>query len=271
MKTSFQKKKSLGQNFLKSTAVVRKMVKAGNVKAGDIVLEIGPGKGVLTRELLQTGAKVVAIEKDDRLIPILKDTFKNDVSSGKLIVINGDVLNMEVKKLLGGTASKYKVVANIPYYITGQLFRMFLENSYQPSLMVVLLQKEVAQRIVASDNKESILSMSVKSYGTPKIIQKVSRKLFSPEPNVDSAILLVTDISKKFFEDISENDFFEIIKKAFSQKRKQLGRSLKPVFGENAQKIFEMSNIKSSERPEKLKPKDWKKLVLACSDLIHKT
>ncbi len=202
--------------------------------------------------------------------PILKKTFEKEIASGQIIIIHGDILNIEVKKILGSRASKYKVVANIPYYITGQLFRIFLESENQPVTMVVLVQKEVAQRIVASDNKESILSMSVKAYGTPKIVQKVNRKLFNPEPNVDSAVLLVTDISKSFFGDISENEFFEIVKKAFSQKRKQLGKSLKSMLGENAQKIFEMSNIKSSERPEKLKTKDWKKLVLACGNLIHK-
>jgi 16S rRNA (adenine1518-N6/adenine1519-N6)-dimethyltransferase len=266
---SFQKKKSLGQNFLRSTAVVRAMVKAGEVKEGDVVLEIGPGKGVLTKVLLETGAKVFAIEKDNRLIPVLEETFKNELASKQLTLAHDDILNTDIKKILGSSASKYKVVANIPYYITGQLFRIFLESENQPSVMVVLVQKEVAQRIVAHDKKESILSMSIKAYGTPKVIQKVSRKLFSPEPNVDSAVLLISNISKDFFKDISEKEFFEIVKKAFSQKRKQLGKSLKNIFGENTQQIFEVSKIETTERPEKLAIKDWEKLVLARANVIH--
>ncbi len=191
-------KKSLGQNFLHSMGAVHAMVEASRVTKDDIVLEIGPGKGVLTEFLLKTGAQVIAVEKDDRMIPHLSERFGGEVTSGKLKLIHGDILDMSPKDL-GILAGKYKLVANIPYYITGELIQKFLETDTQPSLMTLMLQKEVARRIVAKDAKESILSLSVKAYGSPKYIQTVSAGSFNPVPSVDSAILLIDNISDQFF------------------------------------------------------------------------
>ncbi len=231
-------KKSLGQNWLKSESAIKEIVKAGEIKPGDWVLEIGPGRGVLTQALLLAEARVVAAEKDDRLIDFLHEKFAEEIKAGKLILIHDDILNIDFSVGWKSKAEPYKLIANIPYYITGQVIRKFLsEEELQPSLMVLMVQKEVARRIVASDNKESILSMSVKVYGEPKYIKTVPAGAFEPKPNVDSAILQIKNISRDFFlakkdllegdgEEISEANFFKILKKGFAQKRKLLKGNL---------------------------------------------
>ena len=204
-----QAKKSLGQHFLKSQKAIETMVKTSGAQTGDLVLEIGPGMGVLTEALLQAGASVVAVEKDDLLIPVLEEKFEKEIKSGQLKLIHDDILNFDVSKvpfggseLPRGTLDTYKLVANIPYYITGQIIRIFLEAENQPESMTLLVQKEVAERIVARDEKESLLSLSVKAYGTPKYVEKVPRGAFAPAPNVDSAIIHISNISKNNFRKI---------------------------------------------------------------------
>ncbi len=192
-------KKSLGQNFLNSDGALDAIIKAGRVVKGDTVLEIGPGKGALTKRLLNAGANVIAVEKDDRLIPLLEELFSKEIKSKKLTLIHGDVLDLDVNSYLLSVTS-YKLIANIPYYITGEIVRKFLSGNFQPSLMVVLVQKEVAERITTKDQKESILSISVKAYGEPKYIQTVKAGSFFPPPKVDSAILLIDNISKDKFK-----------------------------------------------------------------------
>lgn len=227
-------KKSLGQNFLNSPKALADILRVSEVSAADTVLEIGPGRGALTAELLQTGAKVIAIEKDETLAGHLRGMFMREIESGQFEIVEGDVLEVggEVVKKL----ESYKLIANIPYYITGQIFRMFLEGDtsvggamHQPSLITLLVQKEVADRVVARDGKESILSMSVKAYGTPLYVSKVLAGSFVPAPNVDSAILCIKDISKKFFVDngITEEKFFAVMKAGFAHKRKMLAGNLR--------------------------------------------
>ncbi len=200
-KPLFLAKKSLGQNFLRSKGALQKIVEAADLKMCDVVLEAGPGEGVLTEELLKRAGKVIAVEKDDRLIPFLSQKFSSDISSGKLNLFNLDVLDFPPS---GYTLvpSGYKLVANLPYYITGQFLKKFLQNVPPPSKMVLLLQKEVAKRIIANDGKNSILSISVKAYGEPKYIETVPAGAFSPAPKVDSAIILIDKISKNFFTEI---------------------------------------------------------------------
>jgi 16S rRNA (adenine1518-N6/adenine1519-N6)-dimethyltransferase len=216
-------KKSLGQNFLTSTKALSDIISAADVQPGDEVLEVGPGRGVLTTELLKSGAHVTAIEKDTVLVGLLKEMFAKEIEKGQLEVIEGDILDFDFKK------PSYKLIANIPYYITGQIFRMFLESAVnQPISMTILVQKEVAERVVARDKKESILSMSVKVYGTPRIVSVVKRGSFNPAPNVDSAILHISDISKTYFSShrIDEKTFFEVLKASFAHKRKIISKNL---------------------------------------------
>ncbi len=245
-------KKSLGQNFLKSAKALGDIVRAGNVSLGDMVLEIGPGKGALTEKLLETGAKVFAIEKDRELVPLLAEKFATYIDSGKLTIVEADILEFNPLdyKLL---TTNYKLIGNIPYYITGAIIRKFLESDYQPTLAVFLVQKEVAERVIARDSKESILSLSVKAYGKPNMIGKVSKRYFAPEPKVDSAILLIADINKDNFKNVREIDFFSVVKTAFGQKRKTLVKNLENL-GLNKEII--MKSLTGNGVPDKARAED---------------
>ena len=254
-------KKSLGQNFLKSKKALFAMTEAGEITSKDMVLEIGPGQGALTEKILETGAKVIAVEKDDRLIEILNEKFQLETQNGQFNLIHGDILEIDLTKI-GLKNHDFKLIANIPYYITGLIFRKFLEGEIQPSKLVIMVQKEIADRIIARDLKESLLSLSVKAYGTAKKIMKVEKENFSPAPKVDSAILLVNNISKDFFAEIGEKKFFEVIKAGFAHKRKVLITNLKEKFGQNdLKKIFEDFKISEKARSEDLKLGDWKELI----------
>lgn len=250
-------KKSLGQNFLSHKGVLRAMVHAARIQPGTFVVEIGPGKGSLTRELLAAGAKVTAIEKDSRLIPLLEMTFEKEIAEGNLSIIHDDIL------LLGeGFLPKedFIVVANIPYYITGQIFRLFLEAEHKPKSIVLMTQKEVADRVVARDGKESVLSLSVKLFGKPKIIQKVQKELFSPKPKVDSAILLIDEITRETISAQEKEVFFALVKTAFNQKRKTVGKSLKQFLEKNPE-MFTKSQIDPKDRPEDIPLSKWLSIV----------
>ncbi len=257
-KTTMRAKKSLGQNFLTSKAVLRDIISASDISDTDVVLEIGPGKGFLTSEILQRSARVVAVEKDDVLVEFLKEKFENEIKTKKLILINEDILDFQPEKYKLEN-SKYKLIANIPYYLTGQIFRIFLESNFQPSKIVLMVQKEVAERVVARDGKESILSVSVKAYGVPHYIKKVSAKYFSPKPKVDSAVILIDKISKKFFSDsLKEQDFFKLIKTGFAFKRKVLLNNLSKTYEkQKVVEVFDVCGIPQKERAEKLEIKDW--------------
>ncbi|MDD5050575.1 MAG: 16S rRNA (adenine(1518)-N(6)/adenine(1519)-N(6))-dimethyltransferase RsmA [Candidatus Pacebacteria bacterium] len=256
-------KKSLGQNFLNSKPALEKIVAAAKLSADDVVLEVGPGKGALTELLLEKAGKVIAVEKDDRLIPFLQEKFQREISSGNFTLVHSDILEFSPtsQNLL---ENSYKLVANIPYYITGIFIRKFLSEVAQPSTMVLMLQKEVAERIVARDGKESILSMSVKAYGTPKIIGIVKAGSFTPAPAVDSAILAIENISKDFFRGTSEESFFELLKAGFGSKRKQLQNNLrtnKNISQERMKILFEKAGITEKARAEDLTLFQWKKLL----------
>ena len=237
------------------------MIEAGEVTDTDTVLEVGPGKGALTEKLVAITKKVIAVEKDDRLIGFLQEKFALEIKNGKLEIVHGDILDFN------GREGSYKIIANIPYYITGVFLRKFLETSCQPERIVVMVQKEIAQRVVANKQagqKESLLSMSVKAFGTPKMVMKVDKENFSPAPNVDSAILLISNISKKFFTDnnIPEQKFFEILHAGFAHKRKMLLGNLKEALGmENLGQIFHQIGLSEKIRAEDLSLDQWSQLV----------
>lgn len=254
-------KKHLGQNFLKSRVIVERIAKSAGIAPVDTVLEIGPGKGILTDALLECGAKVIAVEKDSELIPFLTEKFKEETAGGRFTIIEGDILTLPIEKILQGT---YKLVANIPYYITGEIIRKFLSSDHQPSSMTLLVQKEVARRIVAADKKESILSLSVKIFGTPTILEIVKRTMFTPAPSVDSAVINIANISKNklWASGIEEMEFFKIIKQAFSQKRKQLLGNLKELKKEKElAELFNKKNIPLTVRAEDIPVELWTEIV----------
>jgi len=250
------RKKSLGQHFLHSEHYIRLIADAAQIHKGNRILEIGPGDGALTAALLERGAEVVAVEKDTRLIPVLEEKFKEEIREKKLSLIEGDILEtgIETLELKNGA---YKLVANIPYYITGAIIEKFLSASVQPSNMTLLVQKEVAERI-AREKKESILSLSVKAYGTPKYVQTVPAGAFSPPPKVDSAILRIANVSHKNFADIAqEKRFFEIVHAGFAHKRKLLARNLETVLGENYLSVLQNIGIEEKARAEDVPLEKW--------------
>jgi len=244
-KYGFFLQKSFGQNFLIDKNVLNKIVLAAEISQKDTIVEIGPGVGVLTQELCKNSGKVITIELDKKLIPLLHETlseFKN------LEIINADALKFT------SPTTPYKVVANIPYNITSPLINHFLQAENPPTSMTLLVQKEVAEKIVERDKKTSVLSLQIKLFGTSKIITKVSKNVFLPPPKVDSAIIRI-DLYQKSDQNFVDKEtvlkILEIAKKAFSQKRKKLSNTLGHI----------KTTIDLNRRPETLSVNEWKELI----------
>jgi 16S rRNA (adenine1518-N6/adenine1519-N6)-dimethyltransferase len=253
-------KKSLGQHFLTSTGALSAIITTSDVGRNDIVLEIGPGKGVLTGELLKRTGKVLAIEKDRELIPFLTEKFEDGIKTGKLELIEQDILDFDPDTLRVYSHS-YKVVANIPYNITGEILRKFLTAMHKPESMTLLVQKEVAERIVAKDGKESILSLSVKYFGTPSYIQTVKRGSFNPPPKVDSAILYIENIQRN--EKINEQVFFTVVRAGFKSKRKKLISNLVSIYDKGAlARAFAELSLSENIRAENVSLDQWIALLV---------
>ncbi len=248
----------LGQHFLNADWVARDLTKSVAVRTGEAILEIGPGTGVLTRHLLATGAHVIAIEKDEILVEKLNETFADEIDSGTFTLFEGDVRDVTPDTFQLPTS--YVLAANIPYYITGEIIRHFLTSLHQPRAAALLIQKEVAERIVARDGKESILSLSVKAYGKPRIVAKVPAGCFNPPPSVDSAIILIDDISRDFFEIIQEDVFFRIVKAGFASKRKMLAGNLKGVTS-HAGEVLKEAGLPEKVRAEDVDLGGWRRVV----------
>ena len=254
-------KKSLGQHFLHNPYYLGFIANSADIKKDDTVLEIGPGEGTLTEVLLTHGANVIAIEKDRRLIPLLQKRFAGQAVE----IIEADALDFEIAKL---KIKNFKVVGNIPYYITGALLKKFLSAKKQPDCLVFLVQKEVAERICAKSkvksqkSKESVLSLSIKAYGTPKHIKMLPRGAFTPAPRVDSAILLVEHISRKNFKNAAhEKRFFELVRAGFAQKRKLLTNNLKTLLGPQHSDILKKVGISEKARAEGVPLEQWLELA----------
>jgi 16S rRNA (adenine1518-N6/adenine1519-N6)-dimethyltransferase len=268
-KIKIKAKKTLGQHFLNSRIVLGQIISAANVKRGELILEIGPGTGVLTTALLESGAKVLAIEKDREICELLKEKFFREINTKQLELIPGDILSDKItsddksesiEQSFKIIDSKYAVVANIPYYITGAILEKFLENKPRPTRMILLVQKEVADRIVARDKKESVLSISVKAFGTPKIIKNVPKGAFTPPPNVDSAILSIADISDKIFVDnhMEIKKFFAVVKSGFAHKRKYAIRNLEIIADRKKLEAHWLRlNLDPKSRPEDISLEKW--------------
>ena len=254
-KYDFRPTKGLGQSFLIDKGVLKKIVSAADLKNTDTVLEIGPGIGTLTQELAKTVKRVITVEKDYKMVEVLKETLKDFKN---IETIQGDILKIINSQF---SISNYKVVANLPYYITSPVIRKFLELESQPQSMVLMVQKEVGQRICAKPPKMSILAVSVQFYSKPEIVSYVSKKSFWPEPKVDSAILKITP-HPPLIGDIET--FFKIVKAGFLQPRKQLINNLSKELKIDKEKIslwLLKNNIESTQRAETLSINDWLKLL----------
>jgi 16S rRNA (adenine1518-N6/adenine1519-N6)-dimethyltransferase len=252
-------KKSLGQNFLMHAQTAERIADAAEI-TGKTVLEIGPGTGMLTRALLRNAKRVIAVEADAELIPKLEEEFAAEIAAGKLELTHADIRAFDPASI----GEPYALVANIPYYITGELFRKFLTAAHKPTSMTFLVQKEVAVRITRA-KKESLLSLSVKAYGTPAYRFTVPRGAFKPAPGVDSAVLSVMDIRPDAFADADEEArFFEILRAGFAHKRKLLARNLEEIAtGSAIQAAFLASGIPEKARAEDLPLSVWQSLARA--------
>jgi 16S rRNA (adenine1518-N6/adenine1519-N6)-dimethyltransferase len=256
----FAHKRSLGQNFLTSEVVPNWMADAANINPLEVILEIGPGTGMLTKVLLARGAKVVAIEADLRAIELILQTFSNEIASGQLTIHHGDAREI-TPQTLGLKTGEFKVVANIPYYLSGFLLRLLLENPIQPSSLTFLIQKELAARI-ARDKKESLLSLSVKAFGQPHYQKTVSKGHFFPKPKVDSAIITISNINNQNFKTITPQLFFEILHLGLGKKRKQLLTNLTEKYSRQAlQNIFTNLSLSPTIRGEDVHLETWLSLV----------
>lgn len=257
---------NLGQHFLQDKEVLADIITAGRISNTGTILEVGPGKGVLTEKLLEKAEKVIAVEKDPTLVTELEDKFPQAITAGQLELVQADIRDIRIADLI---TDDYKLIANIPYYLTGQLMQLTLTDKHQPKRMVLLLQREVAERIIAEDGKESRLSLSVKAFGEPEIIRRVPPESFDPAPEVDSAVLAVKSISRDFFLHTSEADFFALIKRGFSHKRKKLSNNLatSPKFTKDeVETALDECNKNVNIRAEKLSISDWRYLLLT----LHK-
>lgn len=263
IKTLLQKhnlwaKKSLGQNFLISQNALKKIIETAKITSKDNIIEIGPGLGILTKELLKKTKTVTSIELDKTLFPLLKETLnsQNKTSPKNFTLIHQDALKFTPPK------KTYKVVANIPYNITSPLLNHFLQAENKPETLTLLVQKEVAEKICTLSPKMSILSLQVALFGTAKIIKTVKASAFFPQPKVDSAILHITLYKKtnpNFTPTKKAQKILKIAKIAFSQKRKKLKNTLKPLLSSLPQK--DLPKIDLNLRPETLSIKEWESLI----------
>lgn len=290
-------KKHLGQHLLKDQAAIAAIRDALDPTPEDIVVEIGPGTGNLTASIIDLPAKLIVLEKDQEMIESIKQRFAQYIESGKMEIIPGsaldfdpDVLSSYLKASSGsrfgadqprvpntgplGSANTpapalsepnrdpsltYKLVGNIPYNITGALFEHFLSAPVQPERLVFLIQKEVADRIMARDGKHSILSVSIHIYGTPRMVRKVPAGAFNPPPRVDSAVIAIDRISRDPFIDADHEDlFFHIVKTGFAHPRKFTISNL-ASFYERAtlESVWTELGLEPKVRPEDLRVADW--------------
>jgi 16S rRNA (adenine1518-N6/adenine1519-N6)-dimethyltransferase len=251
-------KKSLGQHWLHDQPSLQAMVEAVDVQSTDTVLEIGPGLGTLTELLVKQAGRVVAVEFDERLAKELP----NRIQDTNLEVISQDILRLDFTQL----PPDYKIVANIPYYLTSNLIRVMSETPNQAQAAALLIQKEVAQRVTAEPGNMSILSVTAQYYWEVALGREVPAKLFTPPPKVDSQILILTRRPSPLFDDVDTKDFFRLVKAGFSQRRKTLLNSLsgglqldKPVI----KAVCEAVDIDPTRRAQTLSLEEWHNLYLS--------
>ena len=256
-------RKKLGQHFLIDDAVLEKILNAAQLTKDDTVIEVGPGLGLMTQELAKRAGWVIAIELDNRLAALLRD----NLGAENVVVLNEDVLGTEPAKLLKSGAPhfppqlhSYKVVANLPYYITSPVLRHFLEAPVKPSTMVVMVQKEVAETIAAEAGDRSVLSIAVQFYGKPTIITNGPATSFFPPPEVDSAVIKI-DVYKKPPVAVDDVEgFFKLVRAGFTAARKQVANSLAQglhITKEEAMALLAKAKIDPQRRAETFTLEEW--------------
>jgi 16S rRNA (adenine1518-N6/adenine1519-N6)-dimethyltransferase len=251
--------KGLGQNFLVDDLYLEKIIDAASVQKTDTVLEIGAGLGSLTRYLASSAGEVIAVEIDKNLFPALKKVTK---PFDNVRLVQGDFMEMEITDLV--SMDGYKVVANIPYYLTSNLIRRLMESHVKPELTVLTVQKEVAQRICARPGKLSLLALGVQVYGNPKIAFTIPKGVFFPVPQVDSATLVVEHFTQPSIPEEGLDNFFLLAKAGFAQKRKMLHNALAgapDINHEQAMDMLSRAGIGSERRAQTLNLQEWDALT----------
>ncbi len=260
----FTHKKSLGQNFLKNDTIIKKIIDIANITSDDVILEIGPGEGVLTQDLAKHAKRVISIELDDRLIPILQDRFH---SHKNVEIIHGDILHMDVNTIIANhklSTINYKIVANIPYYITAPIIRLFLECDNRPQELVLMVQKEVAERLSAKKGHMSVLGICVQYYADVSYEFTVPRIEFDPVPKVDSAIIKLKINNKNIQNENERNQFFRTVKIGFSAKRKTLSNNISNGFHKTkdfVELLLIQNGFTKNVRAQELGVDDWKNIA----------
>ena len=256
MASSHGPKKSLGQHWLKDPEILADIAEAAELMGDDVVLEVGPGLGTLTSRLLARANSVTAVEFDADLARKLPGQFPGK----KLTVVNQDILQFDLNQL----PKNYKVVANVPYYITSKIVEKLMTAENKPSIAVLLVQKEVAERIAAEAGNMSILSVSVQIFAEAELDIEVPRQFFTPPPKVDSQVVVLRTRNNPLITPEDQRDFFRIVKAGFSAKRKKLRSSLSGGLGIDksvAEELLKNAGISPDARAEDLAIEDWKRLL----------
>lgn len=264
--STYSHQKKFGQNFLHSSEIIKKITHSADLTKKDTVVEIGPGRGALTFDISARAGRVFAIEKDHVLAKLLREKIERS-GAENITVVQGDIRDVSVSLLTKPLGGSYSVIGNIPYYITANMFRKFLEEeAHKPEKIIFMVQKEVAERIVSREPKHSLLSVSIAVYGTAHILFTVSRNCFSPSPNVDSAVISVSGISLDNFRKhrVSEKDFFRVLRGGFLHPRKVLINTIsgsQNISKEKCLKIFNMCGIQKKARAGELSVPQWFQLT----------
>lgn len=252
-------KKSLGQHWLKDEIILHDIVGYANLKSNDSVLEIGPGLGFLTNVIAKIAKEVIAVEVDNDVV----DHLKNNISFNNVVVVIEDIRQYN----LNGLPMKYKLIANIPYYLTSIIIREFSECTNRPSRAVLLIQKEVAERINASPGHMSLLALSTQFYWHVSLGRTVEACCFDPPPKIDSQVLILEPrVSSCLFPDVEPKLFFRLLKAGFSQRRKTLLNSLSAGLGHSKDEIHQLLDVVSidaTSRPQILSLDDWHRIYIA--------
>jgi len=258
-------RKGLGQHFLVDETFLEIIASAAELSPEDTVIEVGPGLGVLTVELARRAGRVVAVELDAKLAALIKKRLS---SLTNVNIVHADILKVNLSPLLKDR-SEYKVVANIPYYITSPILRYFIEASPRPSLMVVMVQKEVGEAIAAGPGDMSVLAVSLQIYSKPRIVAHVPSQSFYPSPKVDSVIVRFDMLPEPAIKVENTDDFLEVVRSGFSSPRKQLRNSLAHGLGVRPSEVvpmLEKAQVEPQRRPEALSLEEWQRIYKVVID-----
>ena len=276
-KYNLRPRKGLGQHFLADPKILGKIVEAADLDPDSVVLEIGPGLGTLTRQLVQAAGWVIAVELDQAMAAVVREELGH---FSNLEVVQGDILQLDPAVLVSGRKSPhaqlvpaYTVVANLPYYITSAVIRHMLEADPAPRRMVLTVQREVAKRMVAGPGNMSLMAVSVQFYGRPRIIAKIPSGAFIPPPKVDSAVVRIDTYDAPPIDVPGVDSFFHVVRAGFGQKRKQLRNALSGGLGLSACEVvaaMEEAGVESHRRAQSLTLDEWARLAREFGSLVSK-